>query len=81
MKLLNLFRKKKVVKTGNPVIDFYNRYDEDGRLLKRSRMPEYLITMRYIEKYLKQPNLQESSKEELLQRKARLEGVLNGEIK
>jgi tRNA A22 N-methylase len=34
-----------------------------------------------IEKYLKQPNLQESSKDELLQRKARLEGVLNGEIK
>lgn len=34
-----------------------------------------------IEKYLKQPNLQQSSKEELLQRKTRLEGVLNGEIK
>ena len=34
-----------------------------------------------IERYLQQPNLQPSSKEELLQRKARLEGVLNGEIK
>ena len=53
MKFLDLFRKKKVIKTGNPVIDFYNRYDEDGRLLKKSRMPEYLTTMRYIEKYLK----------------------------
>ena len=52
MKLLNLFRKKKVNKTGNPVIDFYNRIDEDGRLLKKSRMPEYLNTMKYIEKYL-----------------------------
>ena len=52
MKLLNLFRKKKAVQTGNPVIDFYNRIDEDGRLLKKSRMPEYLNTMKYIEKYL-----------------------------
>ena len=34
-----------------------------------------------IERYLQQPNLQPSSKEELLQRKARLEGVLSGEIK
>ena len=34
-----------------------------------------------IDKYLKQPNLQETSKAELLQRKKRLEGVLNGEIK
>lgn len=34
-----------------------------------------------IDKYLAQPNLQDSSKEELMQRKARLEGVLNGEIK
>lgn len=40
MKLLNLFRKKKANKTGNPVIDFYNRIDEDGRLTKKSRMPE-----------------------------------------
>lgn len=34
-----------------------------------------------IEKYLKQPALQQASKEELLQRKQRLEGVLNGEVK
>lgn len=38
--------------TGNAVIDFYTRIDEDGRLLRKSRMPEYLNTMRYIEKYL-----------------------------
>lgn len=34
-----------------------------------------------IEKYLRQPDLQEVSKAELLARKKRLEGVLNGEIK
>ena len=34
-----------------------------------------------IEKYLQQPNLQPSSREDLLKRKARLEGVLNGEVK
>ena len=34
-----------------------------------------------IDRYLTQPALQESSKEDLLRRKARLEGVLNGEIK
>lgn len=33
----------------NFVIDYYNKYDEDGRLLRKNRMPEYLTTMRYIE--------------------------------
>ncbi|MBR3955354.1 MAG: methyltransferase domain-containing protein [Clostridia bacterium] len=51
MKLSNLF-KKKSVSGGNSVVDFYNRYNEDGRLLRKSRMPEYLTTMQYIEKYL-----------------------------
>ncbi len=32
--------------------EYYNNYDEDGRLLKKNRLPEYLTTMRYIEKYL-----------------------------
>lgn len=36
----------------NFIIDYYNKYDEDGRLLRKNRMPEYLTTMRYIEKYL-----------------------------
>ncbi len=36
----------------NDVINYYNSYDEDGRLKKKNRLPEYLITMRYIEKYL-----------------------------
>lgn len=32
--------------------DYYNNYDEDKRLTKKNRLPEYLITMKYIEKYL-----------------------------
>ena len=34
-----------------------------------------------IDKYLQEPNLQPSSRDDLLNRKARLEGVLSGEIK
>ncbi|MBE6812053.1 MAG: class I SAM-dependent methyltransferase [Ruminococcaceae bacterium] len=51
MKLAKLLKKKNS-KPGNSVIDFYNNYDEDGRLLRKSRRPEYLTTMKYIEKYL-----------------------------
>ncbi len=36
----------------NDIIEYYNNYDEDGRLKKKNRLPEYLTTMRYIEKYL-----------------------------
>ena len=36
----------------NSIKEYYNHYDEDGRLLKKNRRPEYLITMEYIEKYL-----------------------------
>jgi len=32
---------------------YYQNYDEDGRLLSRYGMVEFLTTMRYIEKYLK----------------------------
>lgn len=39
----------------NEIINYYNNYDEDGRLKRKNHMPEYLLTMRYIEKYLK-PN-------------------------
>ena len=31
---------------------FYENYNEDRRLTSKSHMPEYLTTMRYIEKYL-----------------------------
>lgn len=43
---------KKNTTTENSVIDFYNNYDEEGRLMRKSRMPEFLTTMKYIEKYL-----------------------------
>ena len=33
--------------------DFYSNYDEDGRLLSRHGMVEYITTMKYVEKYLK----------------------------
>ena len=36
----------------NYIKEYYNNYDEEGRLLKKNRLPEYLTTMRYIEKYL-----------------------------
>lgn len=51
MKLLSEEFKEKVT-TENSVIGFYNNYDEEGRLMRKSRMPEFLSTMKYIEKYL-----------------------------
>lgn len=36
----------------NTVERFYTKYDEDKRLTSKSHLPEYLITMHYIEKYL-----------------------------
>ncbi len=51
MNFLRLFKIKHTT-TGNNIIDYYSSYDEDGRLMRKSRLPEYLNTMRYIEKYL-----------------------------
>lgn len=34
------------------LIEYYNNYDEDGRLLSRHGQVEYLTTMKYIEEYL-----------------------------
>ena len=34
------------------IIEFYNKYDEDNRLKRKTRSPEYLVTMEYIKKYL-----------------------------
>ena len=34
------------------VIEFYNKYDEDYRIKSKTHLPEYLITMKYIKKYL-----------------------------
>ena len=36
----------------NSVKRYYNNYNEDARLTRKSRLPEYLLTMEYIEKYL-----------------------------
>ncbi|MDR0813217.1 MAG: class I SAM-dependent methyltransferase [Oscillospiraceae bacterium] len=36
----------------NPITEYYNSYDEDGRLMSRHGQVEYLTTMWYIEKYL-----------------------------
>ena len=41
------------METQNILNQFYENYDEDGRLSSRYGMVEYLTTMRYIEKYLR----------------------------
>ena len=56
MKLFNLLKKKlfkkQPVKTGNHLVDFYNRIDEDSRLLSKHGQIEFLTTVKYIEQYL-----------------------------
>ena len=60
MKLFDLIKKKlfkkQPVKTGNHLVDFYNRIDEDSRLLSKHGKIEFLTTVKYIEKYL-QPGM------------------------
>ncbi|MBP3446427.1 MAG: class I SAM-dependent methyltransferase [Clostridia bacterium] len=46
------FFKKHHVKTGNHLVDFYNRIDEDSRLLSKHGRIEFLTTVKYVEKYL-----------------------------
>ncbi|MBE6772209.1 MAG: class I SAM-dependent methyltransferase, partial [Ruminococcaceae bacterium] len=57
MKLFDLIKKKlfkkQPVKTGDHLVDFYNRIDEDSRLLSKHGRIEFLTTTKYIEKYLK----------------------------
>lgn len=36
----------------NFIEDYYSNYDEEKRLASKNHLPEYLITMKYIEKYL-----------------------------
>ncbi len=56
MKLFDLikkrFFKKQPVKTGDHLVDFYNRIDEDSRLLSKHGRIEFLTTVKYVEKYL-----------------------------
>ena len=35
------------------LVNYYSNYDEEGRLLSKHGMVEYITTMKYIEKYLK----------------------------
>lgn len=44
------------MKTNNYLIDFYNNFDEESRLLSKCGTVEFLTTMRYIKKYLKSGN-------------------------
>ncbi len=57
MKLFDLIKKKlfkkQPEKTGDHLVDFYNRIDEDSRLLSKHGQIEFLTTVKYIEKYLK----------------------------
>ena len=44
------------METKDYLTNYYERYDEDGRLTSRHGMVEYITTMKYIEKYL-QPGM------------------------
>ena len=41
------------METLQALTQFYNNYDEEGRLLSKHGQVEFLTTMRYIEKYLR----------------------------
>lgn len=36
----------------NKIIEYYNSYNEDDRLKSKTHLPEYIISMKYIKKYL-----------------------------
>lgn len=44
------------MKANQYLIDFYNNYDEDCRLVLKHGTVEFLTTMRYIEKYIRPGN-------------------------
>lgn len=44
------------METKDHLTKYYERYDENGRLISKHGMVEYLTTMKYVEKYLK-PNM------------------------
>lgn len=44
------------METKDYLTNYYERYDEEGRLISKHGMVEYITTMKYIEKYLK-PNM------------------------
>ena len=44
------------METKDRLTNYYEAYDEEGRLISKHGMVEYITTMKYIEKYLK-PNM------------------------
>lgn len=44
------------METKDYLTNYYERYDENGRLVSKHGMVEYLTTMKYVEKYL-EPNM------------------------
>ena len=44
------------METKDYLTNYYERYDENGRLISKHGMVEYVTTMKYIEKYL-QPGM------------------------
>ena len=44
------------METKDYLTNYYERYDEEGRLTSKHGMVEYITTMNYIDKYLK-PNM------------------------
>ena len=57
MKLFDLIKKKLFKKqhktSGNYLVDYYNSHDEDSRLLSKHGRIEFLTTVKYVEKHLK----------------------------
>ena len=46
-------RQNKIERTVNNLDDYYNQYDEDGRLKRRYGQVEFITTNKYIHKHLK----------------------------
>ena len=46
-------QQKCIQETENYIEEYYERYDEDGRLERKYSKIEFLTTIRYVEKYLK----------------------------
>ncbi len=52
--ILKMKKRKQFVKTNDPIVAYYERFDEDSRLLSRRGQVEFLTTVQYVEKYLQQ---------------------------
>ena len=44
------------MKTKDYLTDYYNKYDENARLISKHGAVEYITTMKYLDRYLK-PNM------------------------